>query len=343
MAYTTINKPSDYFNTILTAGGSQSITSVGFQPDLVWNKRRDDTSDHHINDAVRGATKILFPNQNIAEQTNANFISSFDSDGFTTGSGYWNSGASIVAWNWLANGTGVSNTDGSITSTVSANTTSGFSIGTYTANGTTGATIGHGLSQKPNFILVKNRTSGSTNNWAVYHSSTGASNVGTLDNPQTFFSNTTYWNGSEPTSSVFTIGSSGIVNTSGNDYLFYCFAEKTGYSKFGSYTGNGSSDGTFVYTGFKPAFILVKQTNSTASWTILDNKRDSFNVTEKRLFPDSNDADTVGANGNTDFLSNGVKMRIGNANINASGSTYIYMAFAEVPLVGSNDVTAKAR
>ena len=340
MAYTTINKPSDYFNTILTAGGSQSITSVGFQPDLVWNKRRDDTSDHHINDAVRGATKILFPNQNIAEQTNANFISSFDSDGFTTGSGYWNSGASIVAWNWLANGTGVSNTDGSITSTVSANTTSGFSIGTYTANGTTGATIGHGLSQKPNFILVKNRTSGSTNNWAVYHSSTGASNVGTLDNPQTFFSNTTYWNGSEPTSSVFTIGSSGIVNTSGNDYLFYCFAEKTGYSKFGSYVGNGSSDGSFIYTGQKSAFIIIKNTSTSGTnWVMFDNKRIGYNESNYYLRP--NGTNTESTNIPLDILSNGFKIRTSAGDVNTSGNTYIYKAFAEEPLVGDNPATAR--
>ena len=340
-----IDKPSDYFNTKLYTGtgATHNITGVGFQPDWVWIKQRGGTTWHNLYDAVRGVTKAIASNDTYQEDTRATGLTAFGSDGFTVGSDSNANGSSntYASWNWKAGGTASSNTDGSITSSVSANTTSGFSIGTYTANGTTGATIGHGLSQKPNFILVKNRTSGSSNNWAVYHSSTGASNVGTLDNPQTFFSNTTYWNGTEPTSSVFTIGSSGIANTSGNDYVFYCFAEKQGYSKFGSYTGNGSTDGTFVYTGFKPAFVIIKQTNFGNSWRMYDNKRSTFNVVTKELYPNTSDAEAT--TDKMDFVSNGFKFRTSATNANQSGSPYIYICFAENPLVTSTGVPATAR
>jgi len=343
MAYTTIKKSTDYFNTKLWTGtgSSNALTGVGFQPDWTWIKNRTDANSHVLQDAVRGVGNTIISNNTDAESAEgAGDLTAFGSDGFTVGTnGRVNgSGKSIVAWNWLgANGT-ASNTDGSITSTVSANTTSGFSIVSYSGSNSN-STVGHGLGVAPRVIIIKRLNV--ADNWRVLHMSAGNDNTAHLNLTSAFSSSAVFQNTS-PTSTVFSlVGNNTSVNQSGSTYIAYCFADVQGYSKFGSYTGNGSTDGTFVYTGFKPAFILVKQTNSTASWTILDNKRDSFNVTEKRLFPDDASAEVVSANGNTDFLSNGVKMRIGHANINASGSTYIYMAFAEEPLVGDNPCTAR--
>ena len=343
MAYTTIKKSTDYFNTKLWTGtgSSNALTGVGFQPDWTWIKNRTDANSHVLQDVVRGVGNTIISNNTDAESAEgAGDLTAFGSDGFTVGTnGRVNgSGKSIVAWNWLgANGT-ASNTDGSITSTVSANTTSGFSIVSYSGSNSN-STVGHGLGVAPRVIIIKRLNV--ADNWRVLHMSAGNDNTAHLNLTSAFSSSAVFQNTS-PTSTVFSlVGNNTSVNQSGSTYIAYCFADVQGYSKFGSYTGNGSTDGTFVYTGFKPAFILVKQTNSTASWTILDNKRDSFNVTEKRLFPDDASAEVVSANGNTDFLSNGVKMRIGHANINASGSTYIYMAFAEEPLVGDNPCTAR--
>lgn len=344
MAYTTIKKPSDYFNTKLYIGNdsnSHAITGVGHQPDLIWIKSRSNVLSHSLTDAVRGVGKNIKSDTTGAEFTNTNYVASFDSDGFTINNDGDINGLNrtYASWNWKANGAGSANTDGTISSTVSANTTSGFSIVSYTGNGTAGATVGHGLGVKPSMIIIKTRES--AGNWIVFHGTQPATKYIELNNTGALGTSTAPFNDTEPTSSVFTLGTWSNTNDNGNGMIAYCFAEKQGFSKFGSYTGNGSTDGTFVYTGFKPAFILVKQSNSTASWTILDNKRDSFNVTEKRLFPDGADAEVVSANGNTDFLSNGVKMRIGHANINASGSTYIYMCFAAEPLVGDNPATAR--
>ena len=344
MAFTEIDKPSDYFNTKLYTGNgsTQSISGIGFQPDWIWGKGRTLAGyNHGLVDSVRGTGINLYSNLTDAEGTYSTGVTSFDSDGFSVGSGnVFNNGSNTyVAWNWLASNTTASNTDGSITSTVSANTTSGFSIVSWTGDGSD-ATIGHGLSSTPKMIIHKHRSG--TVQWNVYHESAGTGGYLRIDGSNAWSSNSGFF-GTAPTSSVFSPGSHPYMSGSGNDNIAYIFADVKGYSKFGSYTGNGSTDGTFVYTGFKPAFVMVKQSNSTASWTILDNKRDSFNVTEKRLFPDSNDPDTVGANGNTDFLSNGVKMRIGHAGINLSGSTYIYMAFAENPFVTSTGIPTTAR
>ena len=344
MAYTTINKSSDYFNTKLyTANGTTNhqITGVGFNPDFVWIKNRTTADGHVLFDEVRGANKRLVSSSSGAESTQTQDLLSFDSDGFTVGSNdNVNRGPSdnFASWNWKANGTGSANTDGTISSTVSVNTTSGFSIVKYTGNNTDNATIGHGLGAVPKVIFFKRLDTG---NWVVYHHAIGTDKYLILNLTDAEATATGLCN---PNSTNIVIPTAyGGQNPSSTDMIAYCFAEKTGYSKFGSYVGNGSTDGTFVYTGFKPAFILVKQTNNTASWTIIDNKRDSFNVTDKRLFPEDANEEVVSANGNTDFLSNGVKMRIGHQNINASGSTYIYMAFAEAPLVGTNNIPCTAR
>ena len=327
--------PEDYFNTILTAGGAQSITGVGFQPDLVWNKRREDTSDHYINDAVRGATKILFTNQTVAEQTSANFMSSFDSDGFTTGSGYWNSGASIVAWNWLASNTTASNTDGSITSTVSANTTSGFSISTFTTPASGTFTVGHGLGVAPKWIIYRPVT---VSGWQIGHDSIGWTKAVFFDT-QSEQTSTAFGN-TNPTTSVWT---GNVANVGANaSSVAYCFAEVKGFSKFGSYVGNGNADGTFVYTGFKPAFVIVKRTNAAEDWFMFDNKRSASggsNVLGERLKPNTSDSGYTTAY--LDFLSNGFKWRVGGTGQNGLGDSYIYMAFAEEPLVGDNPATAR--
>jgi len=348
MAYTTINKPSDYFNTKLFTGngGTQSVTGVGFQPDWVWLKSRSVADSPILFDVVRGVTKRLMTNSTGAESTEAQEVQSFDSDGFTVGSSdnANRSGATMVGWNWLgANGT-ASNTDGSITSTVSANTTSGFSIVSYTGNGTAGATIGHGLGSTPAMIIA--RIKSQAKDWNCYHQSLGATKQLVLNTNAAVVTTSDKWNDTTPTSSVFTVGDSSQVNMSGESGIAYCFAEKTGFSKFGSYTGNGNADGTFVYTGFKPAWVLVKCTSAQADWELSDNKRTTSggNVIDKEVRPNSSAAETGGTDGRyIDYVSNGFKLRQGFGNWNDSGATYIFMAFAEAPLVGSNGVTAKAR
>jgi hypothetical protein len=340
MAYSVIKKPSDYFNTITTTGGAKSVTGVGFQPDWVWSKRRDDTSDHHINDVVRGSSKLIYANATTAEQTNANFLTSFDSDGFTTGSNYWNSSANIVAWNWLANGAGVANTDGSISSTVSANTTSGFSIVKYEASAN--ATIGHGLGVKPAMVITKSRDDAT--NWASWHKDlTGGNeedryfNLNTSGAGDTY---TDYWGTGGFTSSFFGVSNTGFHNNS-NSMIAYCFNDVQGYSKFGSYTGNGSADGTFVYTGFKPAFVFIKNTTLGNRGVMYDNKRLGYNPNNYSLGADVNLAEESSAWTLIDTYSNGFKCRSTDGSQNASGANYIYMAFAEEPLVGDNPATAR--
>ena len=344
MSYTNgLDKPTDYFNTVLYTGNgsTQSITGINFQPDWVWIKERDDTPDHKIYDVVRGATKSIESNTTEAESTNASSLTSFDSNGFSLGTvGSVNgSGDLFVSWNWLAGGSASSNTDGSITSSVSANTTAGFSIVSYTGNGTSGATIGHGLSSKPTDIFVKSRND--TTNWCSQHKALGATKFMRLNDTRAVTTNTARWNDTEPTSSVFSVGNDSETNQNNNTYIAYCFAEKKGFSRFGSYVGNGSSDGSYIHLGFKPAFVLLKQTNSTNYWNIYDNKRDIDNAVGKRLHPNTSDAET--SNTDMDFTAQGFKLRNSGANQNGSGSTYIYMAFAENPFVTSTGIPTTAR
>ena len=341
MAYTTIKKPTDYFNTKLYTGngvGGTNITGVGFQPDLVWIKRRSGVENHVWNDAVRGVPNNIYSSSTNAEDSGS-LMSAILSDGFTvqTDPSVNSNTDTYVAWNWLgANGT-ASNTDGSITSTVSANTTSGFSIVSYTGTGAN-ATIGHGLAVAPKMVIAKKRSG--TGAWGVYHEGIGnPANAVSLENASGARSEPAYWNSTSPTSSVFSVGTSGDTNSSGGTYIAYCFAEVKGFSKFGSYVGNGSTDGTFVYTGFKPAFVIFKNTTNTNNWSIRDNKRDSFNAGDSNLFANLSDAES--SSNDIDFLSNGFKLRNAGGNWNTSGNTYIYMAFAEEPLVGDNPATAR--
>ena len=341
----TIDDGSQYFNTVLWTGNAtddRSITGVGFAPDFVWTKERSSTSSHIVHDTTRGATYTLIPNQNASESVQADILQAFESDGFQIGtSGAINeNGQTYVGWNWKANGgTTSSNTDGSITSTVQ--TGAGFSIVTYTGNATTGATVGHGLGVAPKIVLIKKRNS--ISNWVMQNTNLNVASGDCLF-LDTTDANTTipsYWN-AVPTSTVFTLGNNSTPNGSGDTYVAYCFAEIEGYSKFGSYTGNGSSDGTFIYTGFRPAFFLLKRTDTANAWNIFDSTRETYNPEDLTLYPNQSDAEYTETDG-LDFLSNGVKMREGNPWNNASGGTYIYLAFAENPFVTSGAVPVTAR
>ena len=324
--------PEDYFNTVLYTGNAtvnHQITGVGFQPDFLWIKQRSGTEWHNVQDVVRGVQEGLFPNDTYQEVTRTNAVKSFDTDGFTlgdnSGSGWNTSGSTYVAWNWKANGSGVSNTDGSITSTVSANTTSGFSIVSYTGTGAS-ATVGHGLGVTPDLLIIKNR--GNTRNWAVWHSALGGDNLVTLNTSGAVLNNSVYWGGGNHTSTTFEVNTSTLNNENTYDHIAYCFHSVDGFSKFGSYTGNGSADGPFVYTGFRPAFVMVKRTDSTANWQIYDTARDLFNSAGLSLAPNGTAAESDGGE-DLDILSNGFKARDTAGARNANGGTYIFMAFSD--------------
>jgi hypothetical protein len=352
---TTATQAGKFFNPVLYTGtgATNSITGVGFQPDWVWIKARSAAYSHRLADSVRGAGKELFSNETVAEATNSanGYVSSFNSDGFslTSGVGVNGSGTTFVAWNWKANGAGSTNTAGTITSTVSANTTAGFSVVTYTGNGNVGSngTVGHGLGVVPSMFIIKRRDSsgfwyvatkdGGTTTAPTYSLFTRGSS-GLNDTGAAFTRNANYASSGYITSSILdlywlsaavTAGDSYDINFLTGTYVAYCFAEVAGYSKFGSYTGNGSADGPFVFTGFRPAFVLTKRTDSTSDWQLMDSSRDTYNVANKALFPNTTDLETTGYS--KDFLSNGFKIRDSGASLNASGGTFIYMAFASNP------------
>jgi len=344
----TIDDGSQYFNTVLYSGNSstQSITGVGFQPDFVWLKSRTNTASHRLNDSSRGVNKQLASNAPDAETTFTTMLTSFDSDGFTLGDnvGINGTGFTNVGWSWKANaGSTSSNTDGSITSTVQANTTAGFSIVTFTGTGSV-ATVGHGLGKAPAMMIFKNRDAGG-NYWRVYHQSLGATKNLVLNGTFAQLTETAKFNNTEPTSNVFTVGTDNDTNASSQNILSYCFAEIEGYSKFDRYIGNGSTDGTFIYTGFRPAFIMVKRTDSTGYWLMFDSARQPENENDSWLL--ANDTSNEGINSTgMDFISNGFKLRNSSTaavHNNISGGTYIYMAFAENPFVTSGNVPVTAR
>jgi len=349
MAYSSIVKPVDYFNTKLYTGnnGTQSITGVGHQPDLIWIKARNDTANHTLTDAVRGTNSVLYANQNQGIDAPTNAITSFDSDGFSVGNnGSFNANSiNYASWNWKANGAGSANTTGSINTTAtSVNTTAGFSISKWTGNGSAGATVGHGLGSAPKVVITK-RYDGGTNNWVVGHSAIGFTKVMYLNNTTAAASDSGSWNNTAPSSTVFTVGSNNESNGNGYEFISYCFADKAGYSKIGSYVGDGEADGGFVFCGFKPAFVLSKDsTGAGENWFIHDNKRDTHNPVDTYMRP--NLPNTEGTAHHYDFYSNGFKNKYAGGSLNSAGRTYIYMAFAEEPLVansGSNGVPATAR
>lgn len=317
-------------------GSTQSIVNTlngtSFQPDWVWIKNRSVASSNDVFDVLRGATKSLITNLPNAELTDANGLTAFNSNGFSVGSTASDNGNgnALVGWQWKAGGSGVSNTNGSITSTVSANTTAGFSIVTYTGTGAN-ATVGHGLGVTPSMMIIKNRVDGGRD-WQVYHINlTSAAYTLQLDLTAAQALNPTQFNSTAPTSSVFSVGTASATNASTNTFVAYCFAPVAGYSAFGSYTGNGSTDGPFVYLGFRPRFTFIKRTDAIANWRIHDTSRDTYNVASKTLYPNLSNAETSAASEYWDILSNGIKLRTSDAESNASGGTYIYMAFAENP------------
>jgi len=355
MAYTDIDDPSAYFQTSIytgNGGASHAIDQAGnstFQPDWVWIKKRSGAVNHLLHDSVRGVTNLLVTNNNDGDDSNSNIFIGFDDDGFRVGA---NSASNVnngtfVGWQWKAGGSASTNSSGSTNSSVSVNTDAGFSIVSYTGAGAT--TYGHGLGVTPNVIIIKKRTSDSgNNNWFVYHDSVITAGSGiktflTLNETEPLKSNGSATTFTSISSTTFGVGTDDIISESSHTFIAYCFAEKQGYSKFGSYKGNGNADGTFVYTGFKPAWILSKRTDNSSGgeWNILDNKRDTFNVADAKIEAENNGAEETDVM--YDILSNGFKIRAGDGNINASGGTYVFLAFAQNPLVTSTGVPATAR
>ena len=350
MAYAAISKPSLHFNTKLYTGtgSTQNITGVEFQPDLVWIKKRNNADDHSLVDAVRGVTKYLQSNSNVTEQTYAGNVSAFGTDGFTVGDGnnVNQNTHTFASWNWKAGGSTSSNSDGSVTSTVSVNSTAGFSISKYTGTGSN-LTFGHGLGAIPDWFMIKNLTVNQA--WRVYHqkmtvsdpyskrmvlSETGSDNSSALGLS------------ADPTASLIQIdNSTGCTNANNENFICYAWVEKKGFSRFGNYTGNGSADGTFVYTGFKPAWLMTKVQNAADNWAIWDNKRGTTNVNNNILRADTTGAETPNSAYAIDFLANGFKFRGTDTKINGNGSPYIFMAFAEEPLVANvgQSIPATAR
>jgi hypothetical protein len=345
MAYTTIDKSDDYFNTVTYTGNgsTRSITGVNFQPDWVWIKVRSTTYNHRLYDVVRGVDTNyykLFPNLTIEQNTiQTNELTSLNSDGFTLGSSVNvnNNGSTFVAWNLLGGGTGVSNTDGSITSTVSANPTAGFSIVSYTGTGSA-VQIGHGLNSAPQITIIKRINANI--DWVVYTDVIDGSYDYLFLNTTAAKANTTVFSSDSDTFNFST--SANVANVSSSAAIAYCFHSVKGYSKMGTYTGNGSTNGTFVYTGFKPAFVMAKRTNTTGNWFIHDSTRDQYNPSIRQLQADNSSTEYNSSLLAIDLLSNGYKLR-NSSGMNASGSTYLYMAFAENPFVTSTGIPACAR
>lgn len=319
---------------------SNAVNAIGMQPDFVWIKNRSGANDHILTDSVRGVTKTLISNSTSAELTIAGGLTAFNSGGFQIGY----DGTAIVnatsnnyvGWQWNAGGTTVTNGTGTISSQVRANTTAGFSVVTYTGTGAN-ATVGHGLGVAPSLIIGKGRgTQVATSNWATYHVSLGNTQRVWLDLTANATTNSTYWNNTSPTTTTFSLGSEGTINGLLATYVAYCWAPVAGYSAFGSYTGNGSSDGPFIYTGFRPRFVLIKASSASGSWFINDTSREPYNLMSVSLRAETADPEATGGALAMDALSNGFKMRDAGGGSNGSGVTYIYAAFAENPLKFSN-------
>ena len=360
MAYTNIDDPTLHFEVLTWSGdgnNTRNITGLDFQPDLSWKKERNQAFSigNMWYDSVRGlGVNKHIDSTSTAVEGNGNdetygYYTGFISGGFSVQGGsadkdYVNkSGHNYVAWNWLGGGSASSNSDGSITTSVSANTTAGFSIVTYTLGSGSGSTThGHGLGAVPHVII--NKSLDQTYNWQVYHhKNTSAPETDRLllNDINATSDDNRPWNDTAPTSSVFSHGDSSFNGT--GDHVSYCYTEKKGYSKFGSYTGNGNADGTFIYTGFAVSWLMMKRTDSAGEWLLYDNKRDPFNLRDTRLEAQDSFADSTGTTKVFDFLSNGFKCKGSDTDINASGGNYIFMAFAESPFVNSNGVPNNAR
>ena len=348
MAYTTIDDPTIYFNTVLYAGtgSEQTVSGVNFQPDWTWLKSRSNGQPHVVSDSVRGATKQLYTADGQAETSYSQYVKSFNSDGFVLGTDAQinQSSQTFVSWNWKA-GTSFTNSAGAngadVASAGSVNTDAGFSIVTYSGTSASSKTIFHGLTAVPKMMLIKCRNN--AENWSVYHKSMTALN-GMYLNLTSAQAAVDLFADTEPTSSVFSVNQDSRSGENGKTYVAYCFAEKQGYSKISSYVGNGNADGPFIYTGFKPAWVLRKRTTSaTGNWFLNDNKRDGFNGASSNdaLLPNSTTAETDP--GRIDLLANGYKVRHTDGDINASGETYIFAAFSENPFTTSTGVPATAR
>ena len=359
MAYTTINDPSAHFHIQLYVGNNptgQSITNDAnagdFQPDWLWIKSRDTAGGSGVNfvqDSTRGTTKDVHTSNDEAEHTNSNMLGSFDSDGFTIGSSASDninkSSDNYVAWQWIANGgsrTTFNESGNNPGGGYQANTTAGFSIVDYVGTGSAG-TVSHGLGSTPNAMIVKNRSSAA--DWAVYvDPAVGNDSYVNLNTTAAKATAGTVWNDTDPTSSVFTVGSNTKTNTDGDSYIAYLFCSKKGYSRFGAYKGNAADNGAFVYTGFKPRLVIIKNITDTADWTIWDTTRYPINFQNIQLYPNLNNAeDSASSTTRLDMLSNGFKMRGVNNKINGNGDTMLYMAWAENPLVTGTGTPATAR
>ena len=354
MAYTNIDDPSAHFQSAIYSGSNslQAITNDGnsdLKPDFLWIKQRSSTENHMLVDSTRGVTKYLLSDSTIAEQTVTSRVETLDTDGFTL-NGASNPvnalGGTYVGWQWKANGgTTSSNTDGDLTSTVQFNSTAGFSIVTYTGKSPIEPLqVGHGMGEAPDVVLVKNRDG--SRNWVMYHkdlTAPAANRYLMLDNAvYGELANSTIWGNVAPSSTIITTGENASVNQPSENFVAYCWKERQGFSKFGKYVGNGSTNGTFIYTGFKPAWIMCRRIDGGGnSWDMHDSARDPFNPSGRTFYANSDGAELTG--NNVDLLSNGFKQRDTSANRNGSGNTYIFMAFAENPFVTSSGIPTTAR
>ena len=345
MAYSTIDDPTLYFNTVLYAGtgSEQTVSGVNFSPGLTWLKSRSNGQPNVLSDSVRGGNKQLYTADTQAETTYGQYLKSFNSDGFVLGtdSGINQSSQTFVSWNWKAGGSASNNTDGNKTISLSVNTTAGFSVGTYAGTGQD-STIGHGLGAVPDWLMIKNRSSGSRK-WQLWHNGlTGTNKYLAIDRSDAELTDSASWDNTAHSNTVWNTYGSGEANQNGENFVCYAWTSIQGFSKFGSYTGNANADGPFIYTGFKPAWIMTKQINGGSSWIVHDNKRDPINTVTEYFTVEENDAAGTLAN-SYDLCSTGFKVRTSNGDRNSNGDTFAYWAFAESPLVNSEGIPNNAR
>ena len=345
MAYSTIDDPTLYFNTVLYAGtgSEQTVSGVNFSPGLTWLKSRSNGQPNVLSDSVRGGNKQLYSADTQAETTYGQYLKSFNSDGFVLGtdSGINQSSQTFVSWNWKAGGSASNNTDGNKTISLSVNTTAGFSVGTYAGTGQD-STIGHGLGAVPDWLMIKNRSSGSRK-WQLWHNGlTGTNKYLAIDRSDAELTDSASWDNTAHSNTVWNTYGSGEANQNGENFVCYAWTSIQGFSKFGSYTGNANANGPYIYTGFRPAWIMTKQINGGSSWIVHDNKRDPINAVTEYFTVEEPDAAGTLAN-SFDLCSNGFKVRTSNGDRNSSGDSFAYWAFAESPLVNSEGIPNNAR